>query len=256
MWSLTQTQPNSQRVRHPQRAAHVAGPDRRRQPVARAVRPRDRLGLVGERLHRDHRAEDLVLDHLVVLLEPGHDGRARGRSRAGRARPRRSPPRRVSGLRSRKPSTRSRWRAELSGPSVVSAAIVSPTTWPLACSASPDDHVVVDALAGEHARRRRAVLAGVVVAGAGDRLERGLHVHVVEHDHRRLAAELEVHALERVGRRLGDPLAGAGRAGERDHVHVGVGHERRARGLAVAGDHVEHARREDARRPARPASAW
>ena len=33
-----------------------------------------------------------------------------------------------SGRRSRKPSTRSRWRAEFSGPSVVSADIVSPMT--------------------------------------------------------------------------------------------------------------------------------
>ena len=52
---------------------------------------------------------------------------------------------------------------------------------------------------------------------------------------------------------LRDPLAGLERAGQRDHVDVGVGDERRARRLAVAGDHVEHARREDAPPPARPA---
>jgi hypothetical protein len=30
--------------------------------------------LVRERLHGDHRAEDLPLDHLVALFEPGDDG--------------------------------------------------------------------------------------------------------------------------------------------------------------------------------------
>ena len=45
------------------------------------------------------------------------------------------------------------------------------------------------------ARGRRAVLAGVEVAGDGDVLGRQLEVGVVEHDHRRLAAELEVHCL-------------------------------------------------------------
>ena len=38
----------------------------------------------------------------------------------------------------------------------------------------PGDDVVVDLRAGEHARGRGAVLAGVVVAGAGDRLQRAL----------------------------------------------------------------------------------
>ena len=31
--------------------------------------------LVGEALHGDHRPEDLALDHLVVLLQAGDDGR-------------------------------------------------------------------------------------------------------------------------------------------------------------------------------------
>ena len=109
----------------------------------------------------------------------------------------------------------------------------------------PGDDVVVDLGAGEHARRGRAVLAGVVVAGAGDRLERGLEVDVVEHDHRRLAAELEVDALERVGGGAGDPLAGLDRAGQRDHVDVVVGDERLAGRVAVAGDHVQHALGQD-----------
>ena len=58
------------------------------------------------------------------------------------------------------------------------------------------DEVVVDAGRGEHPGRRGAVLAGVEVAGDGDALGGGLEVGVVEHDDRRLAAELEVHALD------------------------------------------------------------
>src|SRR4051812_48457132 len=51
------------------RAAHVAGPDARGQAVVDVVRPRHRLVLRREALHRHHRAEHLTLDHLVALLE-------------------------------------------------------------------------------------------------------------------------------------------------------------------------------------------
>src|SRR6185295_3248524 len=60
-----------ERVGDSHRAADVTRPHRGRQPVAGPVRPLDCLRLVRERLHRDHRAEDLVLDHLVPLLEAG-----------------------------------------------------------------------------------------------------------------------------------------------------------------------------------------
>ena len=69
----------------------------------------------------------------------------------------------------------------------------------------------MDARAGEHAGGGGAVLAGVEVAGDRDVLGRQLEVGVVEHDHRRLAAELEVDALDVVGGRLGDGDAGAAR---------------------------------------------
>src|SRR4051812_25901447 len=55
--------------------ADVAGPDRAGQAVGRPVGPRDGLVLVAERLDGDDRAEDLALDHLVVLLEAGDHGR-------------------------------------------------------------------------------------------------------------------------------------------------------------------------------------
>src|SRR5438876_188981 len=63
-----------QALGHPHRAAVVLRPDARGQPVLDAVGPADRLVLVGEPLHGDDRAEDLVLDHLVVLLQVRHHG--------------------------------------------------------------------------------------------------------------------------------------------------------------------------------------
>src|SRR3954451_2778361 len=59
---------------HPHRAAVVPGPHAGGQAVLDAVGPADRLVLVGEPLDGDDRAEDLVLDHLVVLPQPGHHG--------------------------------------------------------------------------------------------------------------------------------------------------------------------------------------
>ena len=149
-----------------------------------------------------------------------------------------------SGMRSMKPATFARWRAELSGPSVVSGSAVSPSVQAAGLLGQRLDDVVVHAVGDEHARRRRAVLAGVVVAGAGDPGRHRLEVGVVEHHDRRLAAELEVDALERVGGGARDPLAGLDRAGQRDHVDVRVRDQPLA-GLAGAGDDVQHALRQD-----------
>ena len=102
------------------------------------------------------------------------------------------------------------------------------------------DEVVVDAGPGEHAGRGGAVLAGVEVAADGDALDGGLDVGVVEDDDRRLAAELEVDALEVARRALGHLHAGADRAGDRDERRRRVLDEHAA-GLAVAGDDVEGA---------------
>src|SRR6516165_10633291 len=58
---------------HPHSPAVVTGPHRRRQPVLGAIGPGQRLVLVAELLHRDDRAEYLVLDDLVVLAQPVDD---------------------------------------------------------------------------------------------------------------------------------------------------------------------------------------
>src|SRR5581483_4476147 len=70
----------------PERAAVDGGSDtvgalqigrkhRRRQPIARGVRKRDRLFLAVERSHRHDRPEDLFLQHAAIHAEPGDDRR-------------------------------------------------------------------------------------------------------------------------------------------------------------------------------------
>ena len=66
---MIQTVPNCSLRGGVQRPADVARPDRRGEAVADVVRPRDRLRVVGELLHRDDRAEHLVLDDLVGLRD-------------------------------------------------------------------------------------------------------------------------------------------------------------------------------------------
>src|SRR5215469_17460707 len=59
---------------HPHRPAVILRPHAGSQPILDPVRPAQRLLLGREALHGDHRAEDLLLDHLVVLAQAGHHG--------------------------------------------------------------------------------------------------------------------------------------------------------------------------------------
>jgi hypothetical protein len=61
-----------QRPADPVRPRGALGPDRRGEPV-HAVAQGDCLVLAAEFLNRDDGAEDLVLDHLVALLQARHD---------------------------------------------------------------------------------------------------------------------------------------------------------------------------------------
>ena len=103
---------------------------------------------------------------------------------------------------------------------------------------------VVGGVLDEDARARAAVLAGVVE----HRVRRGrrgaLEVGVREHDVRRLAAELERHALDRSGRAAHDRLPHLGRAGEADLRDVGVLDEPLPDDRALAGDDVDDALRD------------
>ncbi len=104
--------------------------------------------------------------------------------------------------------------------------------------------VAVDLGSGEHARGRGAVLAGVEVARDRDVLRGRGDVDVIEDDDRRLATELEVHALQGLGGTGGDLHAGAYRTGHRHHGRNRVLDERTT-GVAVAADDVEDARGQD-----------
>ena len=99
----------------------------------------------------------------------------------------------------------------------------------------------MDLRPGQHAGSGRAVLAGVEVPRDLDALHDRIEVGIVEHHHGRLAAELQVHALQGVGRRTRDLLAGRHVTGQGHHRHVGVAHESGAGGLAVPEDYVEDA---------------
>src|SRR6185503_12522788 len=98
----------------------------------------------------------------------------------------------------------------------------------------------------EDARSRAARLALPVHVHSLDRGARGLlRIRVGEDDDRVLAAELERHALQSLGRALRDEPAGLDGADEPDAIHQGVRDELGARD-AIARDDVHHARREEA----------
>jgi hypothetical protein len=100
---------------HAHGAAVVAGPDAGGEAVLDAVGPGQGLLLVVEALDGDDRAEDLLLDHLVVLLQAvDHGGLVEEAAPVERR-----PPVATSawpGARSRKPSTLASWLALLRGP--------------------------------------------------------------------------------------------------------------------------------------------
>ena len=75
-------------------------------------------------------------------------------------------------------------------------------------------------------------------------VDRRVDIGVVEHDQRRLAAELEQDRLQVLRRQLGDHLADLGRAGEVDPLDRGMGDQRRhdlRRVVGRVGDHVDDA---------------
>ena len=96
----------------------------------------------------------------------------------------------------------------------------------------------------DHPRQRAACLPGVLEAFADAVLDRLLEVGVVEDHVCRLAAKLERDALDARRRDFADATAGTRRAGEREHVDVGVRGERLADRRPVAGDEVEDPRRQ------------
>ena len=115
----------------------------------------------------------------------------------------------------------------------------------------PLDELVGDRLVHEHPRGRRALLTGVHERRGDDPGDRLVQIRVRVDDHAVLAAELRHHALQMplsgrdLRRRAGDLHPDRHRPGERDRVHPGVGHERRA-GVALSGQQRDRRRRHSA----------
>jgi ParB family chromosome partitioning protein len=237
--------------------AHVVRPDRRAQAVLRLVRAADRLVEVRVAEDRKHRAEDLLAHEPRVLPRLGDD---RGLDEPALvARPGPAADQHLAAFRDAV--------LDLRDELVAAGACVDrphPQLWlfglhgPVARLVAPDaldelpDEGVVDRVVDEHALAAQARLPGVPVAADDDRLDRGVDVGVVAHDHRVRAAELERQPLHRGRRDRGHAAADLGRARERDAPHVGMADERVADDRAVAGHDVQHAVRharlgEDAR---------
>ena len=199
-------------------APGVGGPDRGRQPVGDGVGAGQHLGLVGEGLDGDDRAEDLLAGALrAVRYVDQHRRRdevavaVEGPAADSRADPLRLGAPEVAGhpvevgLRDQRPDLdvlTDRGLADDQRGDLVDEE-----------RGEPFRHRLVD----QHAAGCPALLARVPVAGGAHRRCRGRQVRVREDDHRGLAAQLQVDALERVGRGAGHRPAASDRTGERDH---------------------------------------
>ncbi len=150
----------------------------------------------------------------------------------------------------------SNWALSICGPCSVWASNGSPSLRFWVLLGQLLDHRVVDLLLHEQPAARAAALALVQEEAEHGPVDRRVQVGVGEDDVGTLAAELERHSLERVGRALHDQLAGGALAGEGDLVHPLVSHQGRAGRLAEAGHDVDHARPDSRpRAPARPSAA-
>jgi hypothetical protein len=103
---------------------------------------------------------------------------------------------------------------------------------------------VRDGRVHEEPLRRDAHLAAVAGLGDDRGLGDGVDVDVGEHQHRRVAAELERQALDRARGAVHQQLAHTRRAGERELAAARVVEERLTHAVGVAVDDVEHARRQ------------
>ena len=126
------------------------------------------------------------------------------------------------------------------------------------------DEVVGDRPVDDHARARRAALAGRPERGPQDPVGREVEVRVLEHHDGVLAAELEAEPLELAAGPLGDRPARLRAAGERDDADVRVVDDRVADVAAGAGDEVDDAGRkarlvhelDEERRAQRRVASW
>ena len=227
-----------ERLAHAEGAGDIRGPDRRRQAVGAVVRERDALGLAVERQNHEHRAEHLALHDLRRLGRTHEQGRRVVRARSI---DRVSAHERLSALgdgTGHEPLDTRAVRLRDERPDVGLGVHRIAGHHPGERIAQRGDAVVVHRALEVDARRGGAVLSRVVRRAQGDRVGHRAEVGVAEHDHRRLAPELEVHALHALHGPAHHGLARLRRARDADHVDLAVGDERLA-DLGVAGHHVE-----------------
>src|SRR5664279_2921081 len=187
-----------QSAAHPHRATVILRPHRGRETVLDVIGPAHRFVLIGEGLHRDHGAENLVLDEVVGLPHLADD---RGREEIARVALARAAGQqlRVVG----KITQHAAHPLELDGvvERTVEDVLVRSAGLGVSCLLGQRiGEVVGNSRGDQHAGGCRAVLTGVEVAGDRDVLGRVLEVGIIEDDHRRLAAKLQVRALEVLGR--------------------------------------------------------
>ena len=92
----------------------------------------------------------------------------------------------------------------------------------------------------QETRRDGTALAGMRADGEGRHHGGQVGVGIIEHDEGRLAAQFQEHLLDRGAGHLHDPPADRGRAGEADHVHLGVTGECLADRDVGRGQDVDH----------------
>ncbi len=104
--------------------------------------------------------------------------------------------------------------------------------------------LIGDGLVHQQARGGRADLTGIEVDARHHPVGGFLDVGIIEHDDRRLAAKLQGDTARAAGRSLHDLLADHIAAGEGNLVDARMTGQRRADGLAIAVQQIEHARRQ------------
>ena len=183
---------------------------------------RDRLGVVGEGLQRQHRPEDLLAQDLGARWHVDEQRRlvveaAERRRHAAAAR--------QTGARRPRRARRSRRRGRgargwISGPTWVPGSRGSPSRIAAILATSRVGELGVDRPLHEQPRAGQADLPGVVVL-AGRRLDRQVEIGVVADDERRLPSQFEAHRREMRRGRGADGARGRRRTGERDAAHAG-----------------------------------
>src|SRR4051794_22495486 len=219
-------------------AADVPRPDRAGQPELGVVRDANGVFLVVERHHRDHGAEDLLVQDRVRRI-------ARCQHRGGEP---------VAGpARGTAPEGHLTVVAHVRRDAVAMSRTDQGTHLRLVVGRVGDDdsvhcllelrhEVVVRRSLHEDARARAAVLTGVVEDGVWRRRGGLLQVGVGEHDVRTLAAQLQRHGLYPRCATGHDLPAHLGRAGEDNLRDVGRVDEPLPDDAALARQHLEHVR--------------